>query len=150
MCPLPVCPAPATSRAHTLTAEPSKAASELGWAGGRWAAEAWERGGGEVGGEVIRDRIQRGDRPQTGRASVLSTSPSLLSDLHKTQPVFWGFWVSLMQTSLPLAFLSAGDPGQSPSGSSSRKLMGPKCLFNRPRHHICLLWIPFQAHRVLS
>lgn len=85
MCPLPVCPAPATSRAHILTAEPSKAVSELRWVGGQRAAEAWERGGGEVGGEVIRDRIQRGDRPQIGRASVLSTFPSLLSDLHKTQ-----------------------------------------------------------------
>ena len=27
------------------------------------------------------------------------------------QSVFWGFWVSLKQTSLPLAFLLAGDPG---------------------------------------
>lgn len=109
MCPLPVCPAPATSRAHTLTAEPSKAASELGWAGGQWAAEAWERGGGEVGGEVIRDRIQRGDRPQTGRASVLSTSPSLLSDLHRTQsPVCVLGVLGLPQADFPSSGLSFG------------------------------------------
>lgn len=106
-------PSPSNEQSSHTNRRTFKGCQQPRVGGGRWAAEAWERGGGEVGGEVIRDGIQRSDRPQSGRASVRSTSRFFLQICIRPspQPEFWGSRVSLMQTCLRPAILSADGPG---------------------------------------